>query len=171
MPYRSLPARPNLEQLKNQAKDLLKAYRAGQPSARMRFRESLPRVFGAPDDDPAGPSLSLRDAQHVVAVEYGFSNWSLMHAHIQEREDIGMLEMTVERVAVNPTSQQRVVVLKSREVSMYLPIWVGPARRRLDHVQASGRRASSPDDPRPDGLDDQGPRREGEAGRSERHAG
>jgi bifunctional DNase/RNase len=35
--------------------------------------------------------------------------------------------MTVDRVAVNPNSQQRVVVLKAKEVSMYLPIWVGPA--------------------------------------------
>ena len=127
MPYRSLPARPNLEQLKNQAKDLLRAFRAGQPAARMRFRESLPRLRGASDGDPARPSLSLRDAQHVVAVEYGFSNWSLMHAHIQERKDIVMLEMTVDHVAVNPKSQQRVVVLKGKEVSKYLPIWVGPA--------------------------------------------
>ena len=126
MPHRPLPARPNLEQLKNQAKDLLKAYRAGQPSARMRFRESLPRLRGA-SNDATRPSVSLRDAQHVIAVEYGFSNWSLMHAYIKEREDIVMLEMTVDRVAVNPNSQQRVVVLKAKEVSMYLPIWVGPA--------------------------------------------
>ena len=126
MPQRFLPARPNLEQLKNQAKDLLKAYRAGQPSARMRFRESLPRLRGA-SNDATRPSVSLRDAQHVIAVEYGFSNWSLMHAYIKEREDIVMLEMTVDRVAVNPNSQQRVVVLKAKEVSMYLPIWVGPA--------------------------------------------
>ena len=93
----------------------------------MRFWESLPRLRGASDGDPARPSLSLRDAQHVVAVEYGFSNWSLMHAHIQERKDIVMLEMTVDHVAVNPKSQQRVVVLKGKEVSKYLPIWVGPA--------------------------------------------
>ena len=126
MPHRPLPARPNLEQLKNQAKDLLKEYRAGQPSARMRFRESLPRLRGA-SNDATRPSVSLRDAQHVIAVEYGFSNWSLMHAYIKEREDIVMLEMTVDRVAVNPNSQQRVVVLKAKEVSMYLPIWVGPA--------------------------------------------
>ena len=126
MPHRSLPARPNLEQLKNQAKDLLKAYRAGHPSALARFREALPRLRGATDGEPARPSVSLRDAQQVVAAEYGFSSWPLMHAHIEEREDIVMLEMTVERVAVNPDNQRRVVVLKSEEVSMYLPIWVGP---------------------------------------------
>ena len=127
MPYGSLPARPNLEQLKNQAKDLLRAFRAGQPAARMRFRESLPRLRGALDRDPARAYVSLRDAQQVVAVECGFSNWSLMHAHIKERKNFVMLEMTVDHVAVNPKSQQRVVVLKGKEVSKYLPIWVGPA--------------------------------------------
>ena len=126
MPHRPLPARPNLEQLKNQAKDLLRAFRAGQPSARMRFRESLPRLRGASDSDPARASVSLRDAQQVVAAEYGFSSWPLMHAHIKERKNIVMLEMTVDHVAVNPNNHQRVVVLKGKEVSKYLPIWVGP---------------------------------------------
>ena len=125
MPSRSLPARPNLEHLKNQAKDLLKAYRAGQPSAFKRFRESLPRLSEASVDER--PSLSLRDAQYVVAARYGFTNWAHMRTYIEEGENIHMLEMTVDRVAVNPDSQQRVVVLRAKEVSKYLPIWVGPA--------------------------------------------
>ena len=33
MPSRSLPVRPNLDQLKHQAKDLLRAYRAGTADA------------------------------------------------------------------------------------------------------------------------------------------
>ena len=127
MPPQSLPARPSLEQLKNQAKDLLKAYRAGQPSAVARFRESMPRLFGASDDQPDPPSVSLRDAQHVVAAEYGFPSWSHMTTHIQERENILMFEMTIEGVKVNPKNQQRVVVLKGKEVNKYLPIWIGPA--------------------------------------------
>ena len=125
MSSRALPARPSLEHLKNQAKDLLKAYRAGQAVAFERFRESLPRLSGASDDHR--PSLSLRDAQQVVASEYGFCSWSQMRAHIETKGDIHMLEMTVDRVAVNPDSQQRVVVLKGKEVDKYLPIWVGPA--------------------------------------------
>ena len=127
MSSHSLPARPSLEQLKNQAKDLLKAYRAGQPSAVARFRESMPRLFGASDNQPDPPSVSLRDAQHVVAAEYGFPSWSHMTTHIQERENILMFEMTIEGVKVNPKNQQRVVVLKGKEVNKYLPIWIGPA--------------------------------------------
>ena len=127
MPPQSLPARPSLEQLKNQAKDLLKAYRAGQPPAVARFRESMPRIFGAVNDHPDPPSVSLRDAQYVVAAEYGFPSWSHMHSHIQERENILMFEMTIEGVRVNPKNQQRVVVLKGKEVNKYLPIWIGPS--------------------------------------------
>ena len=125
MPPQSLPARPSLEQLKNQAKDLLKAYRAREPSALARFRESMPRLFGAVGQPPL--SVSLRDAQHVVAAEYGFPSWSHIHAHIQERKNILMFEMTVDGVRVSHKNQQRVVVLKAKEVNKYLPMWIGPA--------------------------------------------
>ena len=138
MPSQSLPARPNLEQLKNQAKDLLKAYRAGHPSAIARFRESMPRLLGPVDDQPDSPSLSLRDAQQVVAVEYGFPSWSHMHTHIQERKDVLMFEMTVEGVRVSHKNQQRVVVLKGKEVNVYLPIWIGPAEGDSIRHEAPG---------------------------------
>ena len=98
MPPPSLPPRPNLQQLKNQAKDLLKAYRAGQPAAFVRFRESLPRLSAASDEHLARLALSLRDAQRVVAVEHGFANWSHMQTHIQRRERVDMLEMTIDHI-------------------------------------------------------------------------
>ena len=59
MPTRRLPARPNLEHLKNQAKDLLKAYRAGHPAALVRLQEALPRPSAVSNDQGARPSLSL----------------------------------------------------------------------------------------------------------------
>ena len=144
MPPQSLPARPSLEQLKNQAKDLLKAYRAGHPSAVARFRESMPRLFGVVNDQPDPPSLSLRDAQHVVAAEYGFSSWSHMHTHIQERKDVLMFEMTVEGVKVSRNNQQRVVVLKGKEVNKYLPMWIGPAEGDSIAMKLQGREMLRP---------------------------
>ena len=144
MPSQSLPARPNLEQLKNQAKDLLKAYRAGHPSAIARFRESMPRLLGPVDDQPDSPSLSLRDAQQVVAVEYGFPSWSHMHTHIQERKDVLMFEMTVEGVRVSHKNQQRVVVLKGKEVNVYLPIWIGPAEGDSIAMKLQGKETARP---------------------------
>lgn len=144
MPPQSLPARPSLEQLKNQAKDLLKAYRAGQPSAIARFRESMPRLFGTPDDQPDPPSVSLRDAQHVVAVEYGFPSWTQLHNHILERENVPMIELTVEGVKLSHRNQQRVVVLKAKEVNTYLPIWIGPAEGDSIAMKLQGRETARP---------------------------
>ncbi|TPJ29625.1 hypothetical protein [Mesorhizobium sp. B2-7-2] len=70
-----LPNRPNLDLLKKQAKDLLAAYRRGEPDALARFRESLPLALGK--DDPAIAALGLRlhDAQSCLAREYGFPSW------------------------------------------------------------------------------------------------
>src|ERR1051325_7252262 len=62
---RSLPVRPDLEQQKKLAKDLIRAFRAGDREAIARMRAELP--------DKA--ELSLADAQFVLAREYGFSSW------------------------------------------------------------------------------------------------
>ena len=124
MPPFTLPPRPNLEQLRKQAKDLLKAYRSGEPSAVVRLRESLPWHFRNSGRRVNRPPLSLRDAQQAVALENGFSDWSRLRKSIQEREAIPMQEVTVERVVVNPDSPQGVIVLKGKEVHKYLPIWV-----------------------------------------------
>ncbi len=74
-----LPQRPNLEQLKKQAKSLLQAARAGDPSALRRFHA----IF----DASPGPqhSLALHQAQFVIAREYGFSSWNRLREEIEER--------------------------------------------------------------------------------------
>jgi len=56
---RVLPVQPNLEHLKNQAKDLL---------AKLL------------QDDPAA---QLADAQHALAREYGFASWPKLKVHIE----------------------------------------------------------------------------------------
>ena len=162
------PARPSLEQLKNQAKDLLKAYRAREHSAIARFRESMPRLFGTVNDQPDPPSVSLRDAQHVVAAEYGFPSWSHMTIHIQERRDIFMFEMTVDGVRVSHKNQQRVVVLKAKEVNKYLPMWIGPAEGDSIAMKLPRQGDGASVDSRPDGFDDRRFRRNGKARHRER---
>ena len=127
----SLPARPNLEQLKKQAKDLLKAYRASDSPALLRFRESLPRLASASDEQLADLSLSLRDAQRVIALEHGFDNWAQIKAHVTETAEPKLIEVSLDRIRARPTSQAsnshiRVVVLKAEQAGRYLPIWIGP---------------------------------------------
>ena len=123
----SLPPRPNLEQLRKRAKDLLRAYRDRQPDALARLRASLPRYSHLDDDDLLELSLSLRDAQHVIANEHGFRDWLSMRTYIQRNERKAMIEMTVDHVRVNIPGNQRVVILKGKDVNRYLPIWVGQA--------------------------------------------
>lgn len=65
MPAGKLPARPNLEQYKKQAKDLLKAAKAGIPEAGTRIRHYQPRRA----------KLTLAVAQFVIAREHGFETW------------------------------------------------------------------------------------------------
>jgi ankyrin repeat protein len=80
-----LPERPNFEHLKKQAKDLLRAYEAGDPEAVERFRKSLP---GAKDKEPAAIAamdLKLHDAQSCIAREYGLPTWRSLKNHVDWR--------------------------------------------------------------------------------------
>ena len=77
-----LPPNPSLEQLKKQAKALLKAHRAGEPEARSRLRTSVPQLTSASDAAVRVEKFSLRDAQTVIAREYGFEHWQALEVHV-----------------------------------------------------------------------------------------
>lgn len=68
MPVRGLPVRPNLEQLRHQAKDLLAAARAGDASALDDFRAFHPA-------GGVSTTLQLHDAQLVLARSYQCASW------------------------------------------------------------------------------------------------
>jgi len=65
---RPLPERPNLQHLKNQAKDLLKA----------------------------GEADSLSSAQFEIARRYGFASWPKLKAHVDSLEEIGQLKLAID---------------------------------------------------------------------------
>ncbi len=81
-----LPSRPSLEQLKNQAKSLLKEYRAAIPESLARVRESHPHW-------QATARFTLANAQLVVAKEYGFATWSALKLHVLSQQT--SLETTI----------------------------------------------------------------------------
>ena len=143
-PSSVLPARPNLEQLRNQAKDLLKAYRSGEPPAITRFRASSPRYSDFTDDDLVRLSLSLGDAQRVVATEYGFSNWLRLRGYLERKDRSNMIEMTVDHVKVNNVNNLRTVVLKEKEAETYLPIWIGQAEGDAIALKLQGQEIPRP---------------------------
>jgi hypothetical protein len=68
MSSRHFPVLPNLEQLKHQAKDLLRAIRRGDSDALADLLE-----FRAKPLEPA--SVLLADAQFVLARSYGLASW------------------------------------------------------------------------------------------------
>jgi len=78
----SLPARPSLEQLRKQAKDLLRDVRAGEPAAIARLRAQAPRATRQASPD----SATLADAQHALAHEYGFASWAKLKRHVESIE-------------------------------------------------------------------------------------
>src|SRR4030095_558461 len=89
MPARQCPFRPHLDQLRNQAKDLLRDVRAGAPSALDDFRE-----FHSERIDTARAPLA--DAQLVLARSYGASSWPQLAAvvnaiHAISRDDFEAL--------------------------------------------------------------------------------
>lgn len=77
------PARPNLEQLKHQAKDLLRAARAHDPAALARFR-TLPALAAVSDAAFATTPPALHDAQSVLAREHGFPSWNALRERVEE---------------------------------------------------------------------------------------
>lgn len=80
-----IPPRPDIGQLKKQAKELLALYRRGDPAAMQRFRACLPVARGQDDEGLAARSLRLHDAQSCVAREYGFPSWADLQLFVLAR--------------------------------------------------------------------------------------
>ena len=78
---KSLPARPSLESLRKQAKKLARDIAAGDAAAIARARVHLPHV-----DLP----LTQRNAQLVIAREYGYAGWQDLTAEVSKRLGKGL---------------------------------------------------------------------------------
>ena len=81
MTAKSLPARPSLDSLRKQAKKLARDIAAGDARAIARARAQLPNV-----DLP----LTQRNAQLVIAREYGFGGWQDLTAEVSKRLGKGL---------------------------------------------------------------------------------
>src|SRR5580765_6549089 len=79
---KSLPARPSLESLRKQAKKLARDVAAGDAAAIARVRAHLPN---------AGLPLTQRNAQLVIAREYGHAGWQDLTAEVSKRLGRGLV--------------------------------------------------------------------------------
>ncbi|MGB8887843.1 MAG: ankyrin repeat domain-containing protein [Candidatus Korobacteraceae bacterium] len=84
MDVKELPARPNLEQYKKQAKELLKACASGDPDGVWRMKRHNPRLAKLSDGEFRKLSLRLADAQLAIAREHGFETWPKFARHIDD---------------------------------------------------------------------------------------
>ena len=67
-----LPARPDIDQLRHRARDLLRAARSGDPAAAARIAAVADRI-------------TLSSAQLAVGREYGFASWPRLKAEVEAR--------------------------------------------------------------------------------------
>jgi tRNA/tmRNA/rRNA uracil-C5-methylase (TrmA/RlmC/RlmD family) len=72
---KSLPARPSIESLRKEAKRLARDFAAGNGDSITRVRKHLPHV----------EALTTRNAQVVVAREYGYPGWQDLTAEVNKR--------------------------------------------------------------------------------------
>jgi len=92
-----LPAQPNLEQLKKQAKDLLAAH-ADRSATCLPVLRHLHRFKDSPDDAVFAAALKLADVQFALAMEYGFTTWDELVRHLQDR-GLGLSEDSARALA------------------------------------------------------------------------
>jgi hypothetical protein len=92
MPVIPLPPDPDLEHLKHQAKDLMRARKAASAQACQRIREFHPRFRSTPDAAIAAATFTLSDAQLTVARERGFPSWPRLRAFVRSanRDDLSL---------------------------------------------------------------------------------
>lgn len=75
--HRALPARPDLDHYRKEAKVLLRAYRDGEQAA-------VGRAVGVLGE-PARGRFLLSDAQYVIAAEHAHRSWSAVRRSIEVR--------------------------------------------------------------------------------------
>ena len=96
---KSLPARPSLDSLRKQAKKLARDIASGDAGAMARARVHLPNV-----DRP----LTQRNAQLVIAREYGYAGWQDLTAEVSKRLGKGLeWAVTQARRAIHDNDVER----------------------------------------------------------------
>jgi ankyrin repeat protein len=135
---RPLPDSPDLDQLKRQAKDLLRAARDADPGAMPRFR-ALPALQHASDDDLARASLALHDAQSVIAREHGFPSWNALRERVEELTldfDTAAREFVAAATDGRSSRAERLLAMYPRiaDASVYAALLVGDVATVESHL-------------------------------------
>jgi ankyrin repeat protein len=117
MPVRRLPSNPNLNHLKHQAKDLLKAHAVRDLAAAQTIREFHPRFRSAADAEIFNAQLKLSDAQLTIAREAGFASWSSLKRHIEQPTLTDRLDLPPHERIEDPVFRRAVDLIDAGDVA------------------------------------------------------
>lgn len=76
----------NLDNLKKQAKQLVRWHREGYYPVAQRIRTGLPRFRGLDDRAILSEQFGLTDAQELIAREFGFDSWGALRTESGEQQ-------------------------------------------------------------------------------------
>jgi uncharacterized glyoxalase superfamily protein PhnB len=123
----TLPARPNLEQYKKLAKQVLKAWKQDSAAAipwegsvvtitREHMREFHPRLKLLPPSEAFSQEITLADAQFMIARHYGFDNWAGLAEAIEMTTNKGV-ELKMENAPRNVVHTRHVLAVKDLKIA------------------------------------------------------
>ncbi len=152
MPHSALPDRPDPDQLKRQAKELLRSAKAGDAAALARFR-LLPAFKDFSDEEFRRQPPALHDAQSAIAREHGFSSWKELSEHVT----LVTLEFTdavreFVEAATDGREDRAERLLRLHPgitgASFHVALVTGDAKRATEWLAKSPELAHKPDGPR-----------------------
>jgi hypothetical protein len=117
MPVKPLPSNPDLNHLKFQAKDLLRARESRAPHSAQRIREFHPRFADASDDAIFAAPFRLADAQLTIAREHGFPSWPRMKRRVQRPTVADRLDLPHHERITDPAFRRAVDLLDAGDVA------------------------------------------------------
>ena len=80
----TLPENPSIDQLKKQAKELMRGFTREDPSVIDRFRR-IRRYASLSEKDFFESAIRLHDAQYALALHYGYLSWRQLSDHCAQR--------------------------------------------------------------------------------------
>ncbi|MDX9979395.1 MAG: hypothetical protein RBU25_05015 [Lentisphaeria bacterium] len=83
-----LPSAASLEQLRNQAKDILRAHREGDSSC-CRVLRHLRQFQEIPEARILATEVGLQQVQFALAMDYGFPTWAALKEHVEAQGKAG----------------------------------------------------------------------------------
>jgi hypothetical protein len=138
---RILPTRPNLEYLRHQARDLLKAYYAGDSAARQLFAQHLSSTMLHGSAPHAPRRVVLAHALVVIAREYGYASWTKLKQHIEtialeqrvltqtnDGDDSKRLRKIAQQQRIERMAAQLVTAARQRDLEQVFAAFRVPAR-------------------------------------------